>query len=436
MRSAPPGSLTSLVVTALAALLSAAPAGAVLVPGTTVRTLEFGGLTRSYRLRVPASYDGSVPVPLVLDIHGLGSNAVQQQGISRMGAVASREGLLVAYPEGVNSVWNAGVCCGNLNVDDVGFLRALVAAVSADGNVDAARVYATGLSNGGAMSQRLACEASDLFAATAPLAFPVPFRPLSECQPTRAIPVLTFMGLTDVLVRYDGGGFPSALETFAYWRDLNGCGTGAPDQVQVSGMSRCETYTQCTAGVQAGLCSITADSFGGSPIDGHLLYFNPDFVLADLVWAFLSQFRLPDSMPPARAVVSGPATLVVRGRGRARELLTWTLTVGDGTWAATDATDHPFTGSTQPRGPRGRDHRLGLTGDSQGTLLAALDAQIARLVGPGASVALAAPPKLLLRRAQGGRQLRVAGRLALAIDTSEGRATGRCSIRLRGPVAP
>ena len=202
------------IVAALWLLAFAGAAHAALVK-TVQRTLPFAGLTRSYLLHVPTGYDGHAPVPLVVDLHGLGSNALQQAAISGMGAVADTNGFIVAYPDGVNGAWDAGICCGNPGLDDVGFVRAVVAAVEAEFSIDPARVYATGLSNGGAMSQRLACDAADLFAAAAPMAFPVPFKPLTGCRPTRAMPVLTFMGLTDVLVHYDGGIFPSAADTFA-----------------------------------------------------------------------------------------------------------------------------------------------------------------------------------------------------------------------------
>src|SRR5262249_59086476 len=169
----------------------------------------------------------------------------------------------------------------NSTIDDVGFLRALVASISTEANIDGRRVYATGLSNGGAMTQRLACDAADVFAAAVPMSFPLPFRPLSACQPVRAMPVLTMMGLTDVVVPYNGGLFGSAPSTFAYWRDIDGCGSGAPDQVVERGQSRCETYTSCAQGVQAGLCRITPHSVLRTLIEGHVVYPNARFNLAD-----------------------------------------------------------------------------------------------------------------------------------------------------------
>ncbi|HJQ82987.1 MAG TPA: PHB depolymerase family esterase, partial [Candidatus Binatia bacterium] len=356
-------------------LLAAAPVAAAIAPGLYDRELQFGGATRNYKMRVPAGYDGSVAVPLVVDLHGFLSNAMQQAGISGMATVAERETFVLVHPNGLNNAWNAGICCGNRGVDDVGFLRQVVAAVEAEVNVDARRIYATGLSNGGAMTHRLACDAADLFAAAAPMAFPVPFRPLTGCRPSRAIPVLTFMGLTDTLVHYEGGPFPSAPETFAYWRDIDGCGDGAPDQRVEQGLSRCETYTSCTNGVQAGLCSITARSFGGSPIDGHVLYLNDDFVLADVAWSFLKQFTLPDARSPVRGSVTGTSRLGRRGERPTKETVTWAVTFGDGTWVVEDAAAGTvYTGSAR-RLRRGRRVVLGLTADARTALLGVLAAK-------------------------------------------------------------
>jgi polyhydroxybutyrate depolymerase len=261
----------------------------------------------------------------VLDFHGFTSNAIQQRGISGMAAISDREGFLLVHPDGVNNAWNAGMCCPGAAPDDLEFVRAVVAAVSSQANVDASRVYATGLSNGGAMSQRLACDAADLFAASAPMAFPVPFKPLSQCHPVRPMPVLTFMGLVDVLVAYDGLVFPSAAATQDYWHDVNGCDGVTPDAVVVHGASRCETFTSCRDGVESGLCSITAATFGGSPFDGHILYVNDDFVLSEVAWAFSRASACPRSRPrsaparsPARSVSSGAARRRARRTRRGR----------------------------------------------------------------------------------------------------------------------
>ena len=285
----------------LAVLLAVAASAQPLTPGDSSRSMVVGGLTRTYLVHVPPSYTGASAVPLVVDIHGWTSNAEQQRALSGYLALSDQRGFIVVYPQGVGNAWNGGVCCTNTPTD-VEFIRAMVAKMETEATIDARRVYATGLSNGGAMSQRLACEAADLFAAAAPLAFPISLSPPSSCQPSRHIPVLTTMGLTDMLVAYNGGAWPSAAATFAHWRNTNACG-GEPAEIHnVSGNSYCDYDTSCADGVQVGLCSVTAQAFPGQFFDGHILYLNPDYNLAVLAWDFMSQFTLPPAPPEVPAL--------------------------------------------------------------------------------------------------------------------------------------
>ena len=413
----------------LATLLGRGGAAATLAPGDQERTLAFGGVARAYRVHVPTGYDGTTPVPLVLDFHGLSSNAGQQAALSGFVTLSETAGFIVAHPDGLNHAWNAGVCCGNAGIDDVGFIRAAVAAIAAEASIDATRVYATGLSNGGAITQRLACEAADLFAAAAPLAFPLSLRPPSGCQPSRSMPVLTFMGLTDILVHYEGGLFASAPDTFAYWRDVNGCRGTEPDAQDARGASRCETYTRCQQGVQVGLCSITAQAFPGLSFSGHILYLNPDYNLAEVAWAFLSRFQLPAVTAPRRAALAGSARVKL-GRTRGTlPTLEWTLSLGAGTWTAEDADGNALTGSWVRRGRKGV---LSLTGDSRATLLAALTTQASPVVGGAVTLGLAVRNPLLVRLDSQGVPQRLVGRFTLTDGAATGAKRGLVTVRLGG----
>lgn len=403
-------------------LLAGTAARAAFPKGNSTQALEFGGRMRSYLVHVPPGYDGATPVPLVLDFHGLGSNAIQQRGISGMVPISDRETFLLIHPDGINNAWSAGMCCPGAAPDDLEFVRAVVATVSSQANVDASRVYATGLSNGGAMSQRLACDAADLFAAAAPMAFPVPFRPLSQCHPVRPIPVLTFMGLVDVLVRYDGPFFPSAPATLDFWHDVNACVGTTPDAVVVQGDSRCETFTSCRDGVESGLCSITAQTFGGSPFDGHVLYFNDDFVLAEVAWAFLSRFRLPDAPASFRTgTLTGKTRLKRHGEKPITQDATWAVGLGDDTWWATDGDERPFAGS----GPaKGRRRKLVFTTDAATNLAAAI---AERLGADPASVTFDGDPTL---RATVGKRARVGGVVRFG-----GASPGTLTVKLAGALS-
>lgn len=262
-----------------------------LSPGQHQATISFDGKTRSYEVQVPASYDNSAPIPLVFDLHGLGSSAAQQELISGWAGVAEANGFAVVRPSGYGGFasWNGGsTCCGQAlseDLDDVGLMKAILAEVEANLCVDPKRVYASGLSNGGAMTNRLGCDAADVFAAIAPVAYPIAYLPLSLCQPSRPMPVMHSHGIHDTTVPYDGSfGIASATESVERWADLAGC-SGDPVQTYSKGSSHCDTYESCQQGAEVTLCTI----------DGpHLLYSNSDNVpIAALAWDFFQAHPMP-----------------------------------------------------------------------------------------------------------------------------------------------
>ncbi|MFO0632768.1 MAG: PHB depolymerase family esterase [Nannocystaceae bacterium] len=220
--------------------------------------IEHDGAMRRYNLYIPEGLDGTVAAPLVLNFHGLTSNAAQQQLFSQFDPVADANGLVVAYPEGTDASWNAGTCCGSAvtnQVDDVGFARAVIADVKARTCIDAKRVYATGMSNGGFMSHRLACEAADAVAAIAPVAGVIGI-PLEDCAPSRPVPVLHFHGTLDPLVPYDGNMlWPGAVQTVAQWSMLDGC-PGDPVETFDEAEVHCEASDMCDGGARTELCTV------------------------------------------------------------------------------------------------------------------------------------------------------------------------------------
>jgi len=173
------------------------------------RTLSHGGYERRYLVHLPPSYDGRQPLPVVLAFHGGGGNAEVQRTQSQMNAVADKHGFIVVYPDGTGRLrlltWNAGTCCGyavRKGVDDVGFVSALIDDVARIYSIDEKRVYATGLSNGGMLCYRLACELSDRIAAIAPISAGMS---VDGPRPKRQIPILHIHGLKDNNVLFEGG---------------------------------------------------------------------------------------------------------------------------------------------------------------------------------------------------------------------------------------
>ena len=230
--------------------------GGGLEPGDHTLSLTHEGVDYNYLVHVPPRYDPTVRTPLVLNWHGLTSNAWRQRDFSAMDPVADAHNFIVVYPDSPDTSWNAGACCHVfvLNRDDVGFAVALVEEMATQACIDDRRVYSTGFSNGGYMSHRLACERADVFAAVAPVAGTVS---VPECNPSRPIPIIHFHGTADNNVRYEGGGFAradSVPHTLQAWAGRNGC---APEPIVTFSLddATCETWTDCDGGAEVRLCS-------------------------------------------------------------------------------------------------------------------------------------------------------------------------------------
>ncbi|MGE5191650.1 MAG: alpha/beta hydrolase family esterase [Deltaproteobacteria bacterium] len=208
-----------------------------LTPGDHTRTLVVNDRQRNYLLHVPRSYDGKKPVPVILAFHGGGSNALQMEHFCGLTDKAEVDGFLVVYPNVTGRTeqlltWNGGNCCGyaqHEKVDDVEFVRKLLDDLEKVAKVDAARVYATGMSNGAIMTYLLADELSDRIAAVAPVAGPMG---KTECHPKRPVPVLHFHGTDDKFAPFKGGRgerslsqteFHSVEHSIGRWVKANGC---------------------------------------------------------------------------------------------------------------------------------------------------------------------------------------------------------------------
>jgi polyhydroxybutyrate depolymerase len=232
--------------------------------GDTTQMVTVGASSRSYVLHVPAAYDGSKRVPLIVDFHPLGGSGPSERTSSPYPAQTDAEGVIMAFPSGQSGpsggAWNVGPCCV-ANVDDVAFAKALVAQVQKTACVDAKRVYAVGFSMGGGMSHYLACHAADVFAAVAPAAFDLLKENIDDCKPSRPISVVSFRSTGDPVVAYAGGysalvqgmpiNFLGAKATFDKWAQINQC-TGSASAEDAKG---CSTYSTCGKGVEVTLCT-------------------------------------------------------------------------------------------------------------------------------------------------------------------------------------
>ncbi len=168
-----------------------------------------GSLLRSYFIYLPPAYDGKNAAPLLFLFHGGGGRGVRMVNFTGFDSIARENGLVVIVPEGYDHHWNDGRIgvskAHKENVDDMAFVRAIYQNVCKELNIDRARVYATGVSNGAMLSLRLALEEPDIFAAVAAVVGSLP-EPLSKKQwHGRPLPLLMINGTKDPLVPYEGG---------------------------------------------------------------------------------------------------------------------------------------------------------------------------------------------------------------------------------------
>ena len=246
---------------------SVSPSGChtpAIAAGDSIQSVQVGAVSRSFVLHVPKSYDGTKPVPLIVDLHGLGSSGMKELQDSPYPPVTDAEGVLIAFPDGLKgplgTAWNLGPCCV-ADVDDSGFIRALVAQLQVSACIDTRRIYAVGVLTGGGMVYELACRSADVFAAVAPAAFDLLQENVDDCAPSRPITEISFRGTDDPRVPYAGGpsslvpGMPitflGARATFQRWAALNHC-TGTASAEDVNG---CSAYSSCDGGVEITLCT-------------------------------------------------------------------------------------------------------------------------------------------------------------------------------------
>jgi len=228
-------------------------------PGDSDGTLRSGGLDRTYVLHVPPSYDGTRRTPLVLNLHGFGSNGRQQALYSRMPQKADAEGFLTVAPDGAGEPrrWTFP---GLGDVDDVAFLSALLDDLEARLCVDPDWVFVTGMSNGAGFATMLACALPGRFAAIAPVAATA-YTP--ACDGTPPLPVISFRGTDDRCVPYDGGttacglGLPvrPAEEAVRLWAAHDGCNP-EPARQRRREHVRTTAYSECRDNVAVVLFTI------------------------------------------------------------------------------------------------------------------------------------------------------------------------------------
>jgi polyhydroxybutyrate depolymerase len=324
--------IVSLIVFTTFAVARAGASADTLGPGSRHIDIQYGGLGRSYIVHVPPQVSGGKALPVILNFHGGGSNAEQQQRYSGMDATADRDGFVAVYPNGTGRgtralTWNAGGCCAYAErnkIDDVGFTCALLDDLATRVHIDRVRVYATGISNGGMMAYRLGVEAADLVAAIAPVAGALI---VETSGPARPMPLMLFNSVDDSYVPYEGHlgllgrisnatrypSVPSVDEEVARWRGFDGCPPnaqvgptlkGAPGSADANNSATRYEWAPCKSGSKIVLWKL-ADSGHVWPGATRSVFFlgkGTQVIDAnDQIWQFFRKF----SLSPGKGALDG-----------------------------------------------------------------------------------------------------------------------------------
>jgi len=260
-------------LTPILALVVTAIAGEACAAGFEARTLEWALLERSYLIHVPPDA-GSAPLALVIALHGAGGDAKSFAEETGMETAADASGMMVVFPEGTGRTFNAQICCGEAvarQIDDIGFIGAVIDDVGRHWALDRTRIYVTGMSNGGMLAYQLAALHPDRFAAVAPVAGAIggmtrAGRTYLIPVPELPVPVMIVHGMLDRMVPYDGGSSPflnfpshwklSVADAFTFWAAADHC-RGEPETREiVAGKLRSSVYAACAGNSMVRLLAV------------------------------------------------------------------------------------------------------------------------------------------------------------------------------------
>ena len=212
---------------------------------------------RTYYLHTPPSSTATRPLPLVVALHGSGMQGKEMAEKTALSKLADQAGFIVVYPDGLKQKWNVS---GAAPEDNVEFVHALIDHMQQLRSIDPQRVYVVGLSNGGILAQKLACEAPDGIAAIATVAASLPVQFSSHCQTQKPVSLLMVNGTADSVVPWRGGAapkvkvgrnlsIPTIPDVVNFWQQHNSCpASGKVEQpsnlVEVTDYSSCQAQSE------------------------------------------------------------------------------------------------------------------------------------------------------------------------------------------------
>lgn len=265
------------------------------------------GRSRTYELFAPDAVGVRAPRPLVIVLHGGRSRGRGMERLTHFSDVAERHGFVVAYPDGLDGQWNDGrgleqYTAHRENVDDVAFIAALIEEVGRRTPIARGQVYLTGMSNGGLMAHRVACEAAHLVTAIAPVEGVISERIAQTCPaPDATVPVLLIKGAAAPVFERNSRRL-TARETAEFWARRAGCAlepevSDVADRDPNDGTrTRRVAFGRCAGGAEVVLLDVEG---GGHTWPGGRQYLpedvigrtSRDFDASEEIWRFFSSHR-------------------------------------------------------------------------------------------------------------------------------------------------
>lgn len=267
-------------------------------------TLEFDGLKRTYLVFIPDKYTDSKEYPLVIYLHSYGWNAQKGMDYTQLNQVGNANGFFILYPNAFMN-WNSGISDSSSwttpDLDDVGYINALIDVIGEQYNIDQEMVYAAGYSNGGFMAYKLACHLGHRIAAIASVSGVISASVKSSCNPIRPVPVIHIHGTKDSWVPDTGvPGWQTVEQTLAYWIDINNCEnsktSALPDLDSTDGSTVEQTiYTNCADNSNVVYYKVINGGHtwpGAGPTGYSAGNTNQDFNASEEIWNFFKNYRL------------------------------------------------------------------------------------------------------------------------------------------------
>ena len=248
---------------------------------------------RQFFIYQGSSYSGNAPILFVL--HGYTSRALWIMNYSGFQSIADEFGFLVIYPQGTllpstgQTHWNVGGWTTSSTTDDVSFINSLINFIDDEYSIDPKRIYSTGMSNGGYMSYKLACDLSSKIAAVVSVTGSMTYETVDGCNPAHPTSVAQIHGLQDSVVSYYGSAWSKPIEeVMEYWANNNNCSneSNSSEITGSNGGGTHDVFSECDNQTSVELFLMNNMGHDWPSLNNH------DIQASTTIWDFLSKYDI------------------------------------------------------------------------------------------------------------------------------------------------